>query len=192
MTARAPGRSPLDDGAACVLVVGAPGAGKTTVTRLVTARLSRAALLEGDVISRLVVSGRVWALGEPADEADRQTRLTNDNIVTLAARFADAGFTPVIDWVVPDRPQLDRYVEGLRDRGLVLVVLDPGGDVCRDRNELRDPEEQFDFDGQEALVAGMRRDFGGIGWWFDTSALTPEETAEQVLAHAYALGRRGL
>ncbi|WP_020141761.1 AAA family ATPase [Terracoccus sp. 273MFTsu3.1] len=192
MTARAPGRSPLDGGAACLLVVGAPGAGKSTVTRLVAGRLSRAALLEGDTVSRLVVSGRVWALGEPADEADRQTRLTNDNLVALAASFADAGFTPVIDWVVPDRAQLDLYVAGLGDRGLALVVLDPGGDVCRHRNELRDPEEQFDFDGQEALVATMRRGFGEVGWWFDTSALTPEETAEQVLAHAYALGRRGL
>jgi len=183
---------PIDGGGACLLVIGAPGAGKSTVTRLVGAALSRAALLEGDVISRLVVSGRVWALGEPADEAHRQTRLTNDNIVGLAASFADAGFTPVIDWVVPDRAQLDLYVHGLGDRGLALVVLDPGGEECRRRNAMRDPQEQFDFGGQEALVATMRREFGEVGWWFDTSALTPEETAEQVLTHAYARGRRGL
>ena len=134
----------------------------------------------------------VWALGEPADEADRQTRLCNDNIVGLAAAFADAGFTPVIDWVVPDRAQLDLYVDGLGDRHLALVVLDPGGDVCRRRNELRVPEERFLFDGHEALVATMRATFGELGWWFDTSALTPEETAGRVLAHAYDLGRRGL
>jgi len=182
----------IDGGAACLLVTGAPGSGKSTVTRLVAAALSRSARLEGDVVSRLVVSGRVWALGEPADEADRQTRLCNDNIVALAANFADAGFTPVIDWVVADRAQLDLYVEGLGDRGLALVVLDPGGDVCRRRNELRDPEEQFFFDGQEALIATMRRAFGEVGWWFDTSALTPEQTAEWVVDHAYALGRRAL
>ena len=134
----------------------------------------------------------VWALGEPAEEADRQTRLCNDNVVGLAAGFADAGFTPVIDWVVPDRAQLDLYVEGLGERHLALVVLDPGGAVCHRRNELRDPEEQFFFGGHEALVASMRDAFGELGWWFDTSALTPEESAEQVLAHAYDLGRRGL
>jgi hypothetical protein len=27
----------------------------------------------------------------------------------------------------------------------------------------------------------MRRALGGVGWWFDTSALTPEETAEQLI-----------
>jgi hypothetical protein len=25
----------------------------------------------------------------------------------------------------------------------------------------------------------MRRDLGAVGWWFDTSALTPAETAAQ-------------
>jgi hypothetical protein len=38
----------------------------------------------------------------------------------------------------------------------------------------------------------MRRAFGEVGWWFDTSALTPEQTAEWVVDHAYALGRRAL
>jgi hypothetical protein len=102
-----------------------------------------------------------------------------------------AGFTPVIDWVVPDRAQLDVFIGGLGGwgaQGLRLVVLDPGGATCRARNEQRDPEEQFFFDGHEALTATMRDGFGDLGWWFDTSGLTPEETAERVVVDAYALG----
>jgi hypothetical protein len=30
----------------------------------------------------------------------------------------------------------------------------------------------------------MRRDLGEVGWWFDTSALTPEQTAEQLVREA--------
>ena len=30
----------------------------------------------------------------------------------------------------------------------------------------------------------MRRGFGDVGWWFDTSALTPPETAERIVAEA--------
>jgi hypothetical protein len=30
----------------------------------------------------------------------------------------------------------------------------------------------------------MRREFGDVGWWFDTSALTPAETAEQLVLEA--------
>lgn len=193
MPARVPAAgSSLDGGAACLLVTGAPGAGKSTVSRLVAEALTRSALLRGDFVSRLVVSGHVWALGEPADEAARQTRLCNDNLVSLARNLRGGGFTPVIDWVVPDRAQLDVYVEGLGDLGLRLLVLDPGGPVCRSRNEERAPEEQFFFDGHEALTGTMRAGFGELGWWFDTSALTPEETAPRVVDHAYDLGGRGL
>ncbi|QDI72962.1 phosphotransferase [Streptomyces calvus] len=161
-----------------------PGAGKSTVTRLVAERLPRSARLDGDFVSRLVVSGRVGALGEPADEAARQVELCNRNLCTLANNFSDAGFTPVIDWVIPDRAQLDFFVSLLAARQVLFVVLAPGIEACRYRNTLRDPQEQFHFDGYEDLDADMKRELGDLGWWFDTSALTPEETADRVVREA--------
>ena len=54
--------------------------------------------------------------------------------------------------------------------------------VCRAL--VVDPEERFEFDGYERLEADMRRDLAHIGWWFDTSALTPAETAERLVGQA--------
>ncbi|HWM38037.1 MAG TPA: phosphotransferase, partial [Streptomyces sp.] len=84
----------------CLMVTGMPGAGKSTVTRLVTERLPRSARLDGDELNRMIVSGFVWALGEPADEAARQVELLHRNLCALATNFSDAGFTPVLDLMI--------------------------------------------------------------------------------------------
>ena len=183
------GRGALDD--SCVIITGAPAAGKSTVSRLVAERLTRSALLNGDVVNELLVNGRVWALGEPADEAARQVRLCNQNLCALAANFADSGFTPVIDSVIPDREQLDFFLHALSPRHVLLVVLAPSISVCRYRNTIRHREEQFFFDDYETLTAGMRDAFGTVGWWFDTSELTPDDTATQILTSAARLAPAG-
>jgi predicted kinase len=171
-------------GPECLIVTGMPGAGKSTVTRLVAAKLPRSARLDGDVLNEMIVSGRVWALGEPADEAARQVALCNRNLCALAANFVDAGFTPVIDWVIPSREQLGLFTGLLAPRPVLFVVLAPGIEACRYRNTIRDPAERFDFDGYETLDADMKRELGDTGWWFDTSALTPAKTAEKIIREA--------
>ena len=132
----------------------------------------------------MIVSGFVWALGEPADEAAQQVELCHRNLCALANNFADAGFTSLIDAVVPSREKLDFFLDLLVTRQVLFVVLAPGIEVCRYRNTIRDPRERFDFDGYEALNADMKREFGDVGWWFDTAALTPDQTADRIVREA--------
>jgi predicted kinase len=168
----------------CVIVSGMPGAGKSTVGAQGARALPRAALVKGDDVNLMIRSGAVWFMGEPRDEARRQYELCKRNMCALANNFVDYGFTVFMDTVVQDRAMLDLLLALMLPRPVRLVVLAPGIDVCRSRNEMRPPIEQFAFDGYHELDADMKRDLGDVAWWFDTSALTAEATAAQLVAEA--------
>jgi predicted kinase len=166
----------------CVLVTGMPGAGKTTVTTLAARLMPRAARVGGDDVNAMIGSGFVWFMGEPPEEALRQDELCNRNMCSLAANFIDFGFAVLMDTVLADRSELDFFIALLSPRPVRLIVLDPGIEVCKTRNAARASHEQFEFDEYERLDAEMRREFGDIGWWLDTSDLSAEATAEKMLA----------
>jgi predicted kinase len=168
----------------CVIVTGAPAAGKSTVSTLAARQLPRAARIKGDDVYEMILSGQVRFNGRPPEEAARQGDLCNRNMCALANNFIDFGFTVFVDTVIADRAELDDFRRLLAPRPVRLVILAPGPQVCRHRNVTRDPDEYFAFDGYERLEADMRRDIAEFGWWFDTAALTPEETATRVVRDA--------
>ena len=168
----------------CVIVSGMPGAGKSTITRLAARLLPRAAQVKGDDVNQMIVSGGLWFMGTPRDEALRQYELCKRNMCALANNFVDFGFTVLMDTVVQDRAMLDLLLALMSPRPVRLVILAPRVEVCKHRNATRHPDEQFEFDGYDLLEADMKRDLADIAWWFDTSALTPEETAARVVSEA--------
>ena len=110
--------------------------------------------------------------------------LLHRNLCTLANNFSDAGFTAVMDLMIPSREKLDFFLRLLTPRQVLLVVLAPGIEVCQYRNTIRDPRDRFDFDGYEALDADMKCQFGDVGWWFDTATLAPGQTADRIVHEA--------
>lgn len=174
--------------AGCLLITGTPGAGKTTVSRLVAERLPRAAQVDGDVFGIMLVSGRANMLDEdgrwnPDPEGQRQLRLRMVNLCSVADNFAEAGITPVADSVVETREEL-RFIAGrLRARPLMLVVLCPPLEVARHRNATRDVETRVDYD-FAPLARNQRRELGDVGWWLDSGEQTAEETADLIVAEA--------
>ncbi len=173
----------------CVIVSGMPGAGKSTVSGLAACLMPRAAQVKGDDVNLMIKSGAVWFMGEPRDEARRQYELCKRNMCMLANNFVDYGFTVFIDTVVQDTAMLDFMCALMSPRPVRLVVLAPGIAACKVRNAARPAYEQFEFDGYERLEADMKRDLSDVAWWFDTSALTPQATAEQLVRDAPNVGK---
>lgn len=88
-----------------------------------------------------------------------------------------------MDYGLFSREILDLTLDKLTTRPLMLVMPAPGLKLCQDRNAARDDDERLDFD-YSPLEAELEREAGGIGWWFDTSGLSPAETARRILTEA--------
>jgi predicted kinase len=162
-----------------LLISGVPGAGKTTVSEIVARRLPRSALIHGDQIQNLVISGRRHPNEEPPFEADQQLRLRDRNMAALANNFAGGGFLTVIDDVFVYRARLQRFLTFLSARPVFLAMLAPALAVTETRDAARSEKTVFPI--WSHLDAVMRTETIGVGFWIDSSNLTAEETADAVL-----------
>jgi hypothetical protein len=177
------GGRPIDGSSGCLVISGVPGAGKTTVAGRVADSLPRSAVPDADALARMVRSGWVGPIGEPADEARAQLMLRTRNVCLLAGSFAEAGFFPVIDHVVADREMLEAMLGWLQPRPVWFVTLAPGLSTARARNATRSERERIDYD-LSGLYADIQRELSARGWWFDTSTISPGDTAQRIIAEA--------
>lgn len=171
------------------LISGIPGAGKTTVARLLAERFERSVVIEGDLLQGWIASGNVWPGQEPAQESARQIHLNMRNQCLLAQSYAAAGFTPIIDYVIVTQADLAEYRRGLEGLALHLAVLHPGRSVVIAREATREKSQRHKQ--KHGLTIGehfahleqpLVEQLTGLGLWIDNAALTPTATVDTILS----------
>lgn len=85
--------------------------------------------------------------------------------------------------MVPNRYVLDLMVGLLTPRPVLFVTLAPTLQVAAARNAARTDIERV-HGTFAALRQEMSDELASVGWWFDTSALTPEQTATTITTEA--------
>ena len=163
---------------AIYIVSGIPGAGKTTVARLLAERFERGVHIEADTLQRMIMTGGLWPSEPPEGEALAQLRLRGRHACMLADSFFEAGFTPVIDDVVIGS-RLEEFRSHIHNRPLLFVLLTPSLEVVKQRDGGRPDKHVFEKWGH--LDEAMRRETPEAGLWIDSSHLTASETVDEIL-----------
>lgn len=160
------------------LISGIPGAGKSTISRLLAQQRPRSVHLEGDRIGEeFIVNGLLYPGGEPADESAQQMELRRRNTALLADSFADNGFEVVIDDVVLWPGGLELYRILLHTRPLRFVALAPTLDVVGARDAGRDKHV---FEIWKHLDANLRSWTDQPGIRIDSSLQTADQTVNEI------------
>ena len=169
-----------------IIVSGAPGAGKSTVSRLVAAAFERSVRLQADDLMASVVSG--W-VDPNLPEAEPQNEAIGAALAVSAMSFAAAGYTTVVDgYLFPEG--VAGLAQACASRGLSChyVVLTADLDTCwaraRNRGEGRWPLEFPPF----VAVHGKFDDLDLDPRYVVEAIGSPESVCDAVLA-AFRTGR---
>jgi chloramphenicol 3-O-phosphotransferase len=163
-----------------ILITGIQAAGKSTVAQLLAERFPRSVHVRGDLFRRMIVGGREDMTPEPSDEAVRQLRLRHRLTAATCDMYADAGFTAIAQDVILGE-HLTETIALIRNRPLHVVVLAPSPDAIAVREAARDKVAYGRFT-IGVLDEVLRSETPRTGLWLDTSAQTPDETVEEILA----------
>ncbi len=162
-----------------IVLTGAPGAGKSTVARLLADRLSPSVHLHCDDFWHFIKQG---AIAPYLPQAHRQNTTVIDILANTAFGYAAGGYQVICDGIVgPWFIDAFRTVGETRGIELHYIVLRPDQDttlhraVGRGDDALTDPEP----------IRALHQQFTDIeayeGHVLDTTQLTPEATAGSIL-----------
>lgn len=164
-----------------IVITGAMAAGKSTVAELLAHKLPRSAHIRGDVFRRMVIGGRAEMSPDPSPEALAQLGLRYDLAAATADTYAAAGFDAIVQDVIVGR-ELAPFVDRITTRPRHLVVLSPSVTALQWREEQRLKAGYVHFS-PDVLDRVLQDETARIGYWLDSSAQTPEETVEDILAN---------
>jgi chloramphenicol 3-O-phosphotransferase len=165
-------------------ISGTPGSGKSSVSKALMAKFQRGVHIPVDDLREMVVSGIAHPIPTWTDETARQFKLARANAVSMALRYADAGFAVALDDVFSTQDFETDYAPVLGKAEFSRVLLLPSLEVTLARNSSRTYKD-FHPEILEDVIRFLHTEYTAMdhhGWLvIDSSILTLEETVNTIL-----------
>jgi predicted kinase len=166
------------------LLTGLPGAGKSTVARLLALHFDRAAHIDIDLVFHHFTVTGLAEPSTPSAESAQQADLAAANAGALARNYLAAGYVCVLEGALATRREIRACQHALTPYPLHLIVLAPPPEVSERRDAQRTGKHVAGF--FRYLRPLLDSELAGTGLWLDTSQQTPLDTVRMILAHGAA------
>lgn len=154
--------------------------GKTTVAEALAHRFPRSVHVHGDHFRQMIVNGQAPMSFELSEDARAQLMLRYAIAVQTAKMYSEAGYTVVYQDIILGS-SLAEVISKFVGYSLSVVVLCPSAETVstretnRGKSGYRNRAEIAHFD------RVLRDETPKLGFWLDSSALSPTETLEAIL-----------
>lgn len=166
---------------ALFVISGVPAAGKTTVARLLAARLDRAVCVPGDTVRSMVVAKPDGQRPDTEEAQISQLLLRYEAVLAVAETYLRAGFDAVVEDVIMG-PVLRDFLRLVPVPDVHLVFLDPDEGAVAERDRNRRKTAYGERWSVEELRSVLRRHTTRVGLWVDSTELTADQTVDRILA----------
>lgn len=160
------------------VITGPAGVGKTTVTKKLSERLGKCAVLEGDEIYHQVVGGtKPWLEGNHLDVMWK-------NLVDLSRNYLEAGIDVVLNYIVY-RDRLEQLINSLAKFEIHFVLLMASTEVVTKRDESRDADVQVHR--VSAHIEKFNKQGYGSKYFLNTDSKTIDEEIDEILSGGFLM-----
>lgn len=162
-----------------VLITGANGAGKSSVSSALALKTGQCALIKVDDLRRME-AGVSLKTPIQGDAAKLQTSLAIKNTCALTNNFYESGLSVVVDCVTREE-DLKQYLELLKDKQVKVFLLLPKIEILLKRFNERGGANDILQKRTENLYTKFLTEKDSSYWTvIDSSNQTLEETVEQI------------
>jgi cytidylate kinase len=163
------------------LITGIMASGKSTIAEFLAKNIRKSVHLHGDVFRKMIVTGREEMTDCPTEEAIKQLNLRYKISAKVAKEYYENNFNVIIQDNYYGKT-LNEMVELLLPYNPKIIVLNPSIGTIKQREENRNKRGYIGFD-----IKKLHKEFieetPKIGFWIDTSNITPEETVGRILEY---------